>query len=168
VTRPRDQLFGIQPGNRDGKRVTFYTAPFLQSRTETDENGCWIWQGAKNAAGYGLMRPNQTGSAGAHRVMFILLNGQIPDGVEINHKCYNRACINPFHLELVTHLENVRRGKTHYAVRDACIHGHLYIEGSFHIDTRGSRVCNACHEIQKKKDYAKQKARRQLRLVRST
>lgn len=69
-------------------------------------SGCWIWTGLRNEWGYGT-----AGSRGlAHRVMYEQANGPIPEGLELDHLCRERACVNPLHLEAVTHTQNVLRG----------------------------------------------------------
>jgi hypothetical protein len=72
---------------------------------------CWPWLGAKNSNGYGQLRVGRT-MRYAHRLALIYIAGQpIPAGMEVDHLCRNRRCCNPDHLELVTHAENVRRGR---------------------------------------------------------
>jgi hypothetical protein len=67
---------------------------------------CWEWLQNFNADGYGIYKRNHQ----AHRVVYELLVAPIPEGLEIDHLCRNRRCVNPAHLEPVTHLENIRRG----------------------------------------------------------
>jgi hypothetical protein len=71
---------------------------------------CWIWLGTINSKGYGMIGKGLVGSPSAHRRMYEERIGLVPDGKELDHLCRVRACVNPAHLEPVTHRENVRRG----------------------------------------------------------
>lgn len=73
---------------------------------------CWTWQKGKSGKGYGIVYTKK-GGEGAHRAMYKSIKGPIPDGLELDHLCRNTDCVNPSHLEPVTHLENVRRGCRH-------------------------------------------------------
>ena len=74
--------------------------------------GCWEWQGSHSGNGRGGSYPrmNLDGQTVAvHRVMFTNFFGYIPGKKQIDHVCRNRPCVNPNHLELVTHKQNQRR-----------------------------------------------------------
>ena len=66
---------------------------------------CWVWTAAKNSRGYGTIAVLSR-TRYAHRVSYWFANGAIPDGFEIDHKCRNRACVNPDHLRAVTSKQN--------------------------------------------------------------
>lgn len=71
--------------------------------------GCWEWQHGKDASGYGKTRENQQDVL-AYRPYYKRAHGSLPDGLDLDHLCRNPGCVNPAHLEPVTHAENVRRG----------------------------------------------------------
>lgn len=69
---------------------------------------CWLWTGALNNSGYGTIKINGV-TVGAHRHSFELAGRVIPDGLDLDHLCSVRRCVNPDHLEPVTRAENLRR-----------------------------------------------------------
>jgi hypothetical protein len=73
-------------------------------------DGCWIWQASDNGVGYGQIWVCDR-MVSAHRLSYELWYGEpIPDGRQIDHKCHQRACVRPDHLDVVTPRENVSRG----------------------------------------------------------
>jgi hypothetical protein len=83
-----------------------------------DQSGdCWLWMGARTR-GYGRFEVDGKGMA-VHRFAYELLIGPVPEGLQIDHLCRNRPCVNPAHLEPVTNRENTMRGQTIPAARHA-------------------------------------------------
>ena len=80
--------------------------PYLFDRITVTET-CWLWTGPKYHNGYGQARGGRV-----HRLMYEALVGPIPDGLELDHLCRIRECVNPEHLEPVTRAENARRART--------------------------------------------------------
>lgn len=71
-------------------------------------DGCWLWTDYVWANGYACFKMNGK-SRRAHRVSYELYVGYIPDGLHVDHLCGKRSCVNPYHLEAVTHTENIKR-----------------------------------------------------------
>lgn len=125
-------------------------------------NECWEWKAGLNRYGYGQF--NHKGRPhGAHRISWMLTQGEIPKGLVIDHLCRNRKCVNPSHMELVTLGENVRRGIVHqvlsekYASMTHCKHGHERNEENIRIDKHGHRICKPCMREHNKNQYKKSK-----------
>lgn len=78
--------------------------------------GCWIWRAHLNRDGYGVIK-HEGKMAKAHRISFMLLVGDIPKGMQIDHICHNRRCVNPGHLRLCSNLENSRNSLSKRANR---------------------------------------------------
>lgn len=128
---------------------------------KVDTSGpCWLWTGARTGAGYGKLYRNGR-AVEAHRVAYELFVGPIPPGLDLDHLCRNRACVNPAHLEPVTRSVNLRRGavgrsgatainrgKTH------CKRKHEFTPENTVVDRRGRRNCRIC-----KRDAARQRYR---------
>jgi hypothetical protein len=102
------------------------------------DDQCWEWRGWRDRHGYGRIDVKRV-SRLAHRIAYEILIGPIPDGLELDHLCRNTSCVNPAHLEPVTHRENMGRGT--FATKTHCPAGHLYAE---HMDPNATwgRVCS--------------------------
>jgi hypothetical protein len=116
----------------------------------TAPNGCWQWTGHRNKGGYGLMRGRDWRDVHqrAHRLTYELLVGPIPEGLELDHLCRNRGCVNPAHLEPVSHRVNILRSPVAppavHAKKTHCVNGHPFDEENTYITKRGGRCCRAC------------------------
>ena len=75
-------------------------------RIRVDENGCHLWQGWLNEYGYSRFRSDGQRGYG-HRIAYQMVKGEIPAGMEIDHACQQRACVNPDHLRLATRAQNI-------------------------------------------------------------
>ena|SRR3990167_6146490 len=111
-------------------------------------DGCWQWAASKSRGGYGQFK-TQGKVKRAHRVAYEFFMGAIPEGLQIDHLCRNRGCVNPLHLEPVTAKVNIHRSeglaaknipKTH------CPRGHCY-SGRNLIMYENRRYCRECTRI---------------------
>jgi hypothetical protein len=129
---------------------------------------CWIWTAAKNSKGYGVFRGVAGRMVVAHRVSFAEANGVVPVGMDLDHLCRVRHCVNPAHLEAVSRQENVRRGVgpaatiARAAAMDRCRRGHSRSP----VDTKTCRRadgstfvrCLSCCKAKHSRYRARQKA----------
>src|SRR3982751_6707336 len=94
------------------------------------DKGCWPWLAAKDSDGYGSFWAGGK-CRGAHRVSYELIVGCIPEGLQLDHLCKRRDCVNPWHLEPVTPKENKYRARKQFVEevphqKMICVNGHLY------------------------------------------
>jgi len=75
---------------------------------EIDKNECWNWLGRLNTHGYAIYSDGELRES-AHRVYYQAYKGELTEGLEIDHLCANKKCVNPSHLEEVTHQINSQR-----------------------------------------------------------
>jgi hypothetical protein len=145
--------------------LTTWEDRFWAKVEEDSQTGCWNWTAAMDGHGYGRFG----GSGGcrrgktslAHRIAFELVIGMIRGGLELDHLCRNTVCVNPAHLEPVTHRENLLRGRTvpaAYAARTHCGRGHPFDSVNSYRDAEGRRRCRACLRDNALRAYYRRKA----------
>lgn len=116
-------------------------------KVDVRADGCWEWMGSRDRQGYGRISVQRIGRL-AHRVGYEMLVGPVPSGLELDHLCRVRCCVNPQHLEPVTHAENVRRGmagvmNNHNDRKTHCPYGHPLSGPNLLIASSG-RKCREC------------------------
>lgn len=129
--------------NRNGKRRDYLNSYQLGF------GGCWIYTGSINNRGYGTVL-----GRGAHRYFYTALVGAIPQGMQLDHLCRTRACVNPDHLEPVTQSENLRRANLF------CRRGHRMDEANTYryAGSRSSHsTCRTCKKEAKREARAKRR-----------
>lgn len=142
----------VSPGTPIAEKLIAYS--------EDGEGGCRVWTRGKYYQGYGVCRHDGKYRK-AHRVSYEVFVGPIPDGLEMDHLCRNRACINPAHLEPVTHLENMRRSNPWHPqkAKRFCPSGHPYDERNTLISkATGERRCRACMRAYKQRAKERKRA----------
>jgi hypothetical protein len=122
-----------------------------------DLGPCWVWTKSLTN-GYAQFRVGG-GKRYAHCIAYEMLVGPVSGGLELDHLCRIKRCVNPAHLEPVTHAENMRRGavgdwqraKTH------CVQGHPFDAVNTYVDPNGSRKCRVCLRAASRRYYHRQK-----------
>lgn len=107
---------------------------------------CHEWDSSTNDKGYGTFWADGR-TVKAHRFAYQQANGPIPAGLEVDHRCRNRRCVRPSHLEAVTHRVNVLRSTNHVAARAAqtrCGAGHPFDDANTYRAPNGTRKCRTC------------------------
>lgn len=168
--RPRRRLHVPRPGRylTRGADVPQRIPTLIRFRSHyvVAASGCWEWTGHITRKGYGDFSFCGR-SRLAHQASYMMFIGPIPVGLEIDHLCRVRHCVNPDHLEAVTHAENLRRAVR--VPRTHCTHGHEYtpentIRTKVHGTNRLVRRCRICYKA--KWQIANRKATERRRAAR--
>ena len=117
-------------------------------------NGCWFWTAAKDKKGYGRFSIITGQTRTADSAAWLLFRGPLNAGLETDHVCRNTRCVNPEHLEAVTHKVNVLRGMSPCAInarKERCIRGHKLEPPNIYVIKNGPKAgsihCNVCQNI---------------------
>lgn len=116
------------------------------SKIRIHENGCHLWVGVTDRAGYGQFKLNYRQEK-AHRVAYFLHHGQIDKTLTIDHLCAYKSCVNPNHLRLVSIRENVLASNNAAAInakKTHCKRGHEFTPENTGKSKKG-RYCIKCH-----------------------
>lgn len=122
----------------------------LHGKYDVKSSGCWEWNRSFTKGGYPIYRAFCIHTT-AHRISYAIFNGDIDDGMEIDHLCKNIKCVNPNHLEQVTRKENVKR--SYKPMQSHCVNGHIFDEKNTYLKpSNGTRACRKCNKIRAKKN----------------
>jgi len=137
----------------------------LARQVSISESGCWIWTGSTQWNGYGSVSWKGARRV-AHRVSYELLAGPIPKGLQLDHLCRVRGCVNPQHLEPVTNKENVRRSplRSKRATRPPCGEDQCPVcrthldQSTAYVYADGRLACRECKKAEVRAAYWQRKA----------
>lgn len=117
------------------------------AKSERHQSGCLLFTGSLDKDGYGMMGVKGIGTQRVHRLAYEVLVGPIPEGMEIDHLCRVRNCMEPAHLEAVTRRVNSLRSESFAAInarKTHCIHGHEFTPENTYYRTPTHRQCRQC------------------------
>lgn len=129
-------------------------------------SGCWLWIGARRSKNYGAIGHSNGKTISAHRAAWLVYVGEIPDGICVLHRCDTPECVNPGHLWLGTHSENMQdmisKGRGNRHPKRVCKHGHEFTPENTIIFKRGINAgfqyCRQCKNRSQREWYQRKKA----------
>ena len=132
-------------------------------------NGCWLWLGARNKAGYGSLHRQIDGvrkAIRAHRLSYVIHRGEIPEGLELLHSSETPSCVNHTHLSPGTRKENMqdaaKKGRVCTIGKSRmthCVRGHEFAKVRVRVNEKGHRRCIECEAIYSNQRYHAIRAR---------
>jgi hypothetical protein len=134
----------------------------FMAKVVKQDDGCWLWTGAKSKNGYGIAWDG-TRTLVAHRFAYRHFVGAIPEGLDLDHLCRNRACVNPTHLEPVTRRVNALRGVAPTVLlhkAGMCKRGHLMTPENTYYWRGKPKSCRICTKANSKRSSEERKRRR--------
>jgi HNH endonuclease len=143
------------------------TLAYLKQRSNINpETGCWIWRLSQDEDGYGRVGWRDTGrqrTSRSHIVAYKLLKGEVPVGHELHHRCANKSCCNPEHLEPQTPKDH---GRLHWPTH--CAHGHEFSPENTIWRKEGGRKCRTCDRAQSLARYHQKNYLSRRQAIRAT
>jgi hypothetical protein len=146
------------------RKITAPEIRFWKKVIVKSDDECWEWQGCRHPMGHGRFNKGNGEHIYAHRFSYIERFGQIAEGLVIHHKCFNPPCVNPDHLEAITHGENLKAGPRGPAFelsrRTHCPQDHEYTpENTVRKKSSWGRECRECGNQRSRDRYQKQKGK---------
>lgn len=121
---------------------------FMKYVMPVTETGCWLWTGGLQGNGYGHFNLKKINGIQpkilAHRWSYKYHKGPIEDGLELDHICSIKSCVNPEHLRPVTHKENCIKSNAARKNKNICIRGHKFTPENTYERNDGRRTCRIC------------------------
>lgn len=141
---------------------TSFCSDLCRLLAKVDRSGdCWEWMATLDRHGYGTFYLGR--NVGAHRASLLLHGVAIPEGLDVDHLCRNRACVRPDHLEVVTRRDNILRGVAPTALTfqmNRCKRGHKFTAANTVIKggDPSKRQCRTCQNVARRVRYAEQRS----------
>lgn len=132
----------------------------ILDRSTVLHTGCWVWNLKPNDCGYGVLHVGDK-TWKAHIFSYVAFIGPVPTGLELDHLCRVRACVNPWHVEPVTHLINMARAIINRGIH--CIHNHEFTLKNTYF-YKGKRRCKACNRRSNREFYGRASSLRLIKL----
>lgn len=120
----------------------------VTKKFDTPSTGCWEWKGSMGVYGYGTWKYKKKNYR-AHRIVYELVVGKIPEGLVLDHLCKNKKCVNPEHLEPVTQKVNVQRSDAGKLLDGMCKSKRhpRTSENTYTYPWSGWSICLPCHKL---------------------